>query len=293
MHIPRVVAAVLAVRQLGTLLPADYCTPECRELPVFLPVFSSVQYQLERQLTIPKASCKAGIVNFDSTTECVSNSSFLTNCGACQTCVQTYAIENPNTPDAALLEADIAKIINACADSPASTQVEALQSQASRISLLASMLVTTTASPTTSISHAITPAPTGTWTGTHSWSTSDWDNESWTSILATASWAPYYYSRVSRGQNHFHGLETLLLTTSRICISGVRGLCGICLCCSKYDSVSNFGSDDNFTDKLSLRRLEPIIESIMDNRAGNWIYPWRVYCLHSSLLHATEAEKRC
>ena len=105
-----------------------------------------------------------------------------------------------------LLQADVGNIIDLCEDSPASDEVQALQSQASRISDLGSRLATVTATPTTN-SHGITAAPTATMTGTrtrtgtHSWSTEDWDSESWTSILATATWASRYLSRISAGEN--------------------------------------------------------------------------------------------
>ena len=161
--------------------------------------------RLEHQLTMSKASCKQGVADFNSAAECVSNSTFLANCGACQTCIQTYVIENPDTPDAALLLEDVAKVISLCADSPASEQVQALESQASRISVLASRLATASASPTSS--HAITAAPTSTSlspataTGTYSRGISDSDGESWSSVLATASWASDYYSQISQGQN--------------------------------------------------------------------------------------------
>ncbi|TVY83841.1 hypothetical protein LSUE1_G001618 [Lachnellula suecica] len=155
MLLPRVVVAALALRQLDSILPSDYCQPTC-------------------------PSCKSNIENFDSTTACVADSPFLTNCGACQSCIITYSLTH-EVPNLSGLELAMSNIVNQCADTNASAQVSGLQSQASRLSLLPTISAATsgpTASPTTT-----------------SWI--DPNDPRFSSILATASWSARYASRTS------------------------------------------------------------------------------------------------
>jgi hypothetical protein len=129
----------------------------------------------------------------------------------------TYAIENGGIETKADLEQVMVNILNWCDNTTVAGEIEALQSQASVMSVLGAELATTTdpalVSMTGSFTMAITSPPSktasGSYTGTPAWETMTGgeDNASWQSILATASWASYYYAHKSAGQ-------TLLLPTS-------------------------------------------------------------------------------
>ncbi|KUJ11354.1 uncharacterized protein LY89DRAFT_242945 [Mollisia scopiformis] len=167
MHIPSVIAAVLGIRQVGNLLPSSYCSPYC-------------------------PNCKGDVAVFDgSITSCTPNSSFIANCGACQTCVLDYNLQNGETSVSKQVETALINILNLCANTTVSTEIAAMQSQASRINEWGEQIATTTSGGTLS-SVTTTSKPTTTnWEAAHS------DNPSWTTMLSTASWAPYYSARKS------------------------------------------------------------------------------------------------
>ncbi|KAN0098962.1 hypothetical protein V8E51_014625 [Hyaloscypha variabilis] len=139
MRLPRLVAGVLVARQAANLLPSTFCSPEC-------------------------PSCKTDVIAFDGAiTSCTPNSSFIEDCGHCQSCVEEYAIDNGDVASFAALEVALSDIVNLCATVPAvSTEIQALQSQASRFSALGAVLASTTGSATMTGSLAITSAPTAT-----------------------------------------------------------------------------------------------------------------------------------
>ncbi|KAH9212067.1 hypothetical protein DL95DRAFT_391917 [Leptodontidium sp. 2 PMI_412] len=168
MHLPRVATAVLALRQAATIvLPSTYCSPQC-------------------------PSCKTEITNFDgATTSCVANSSFITNCGACQQCILTYNVENGRTEATTQMEVVMINIINLCDNTTVAPQVSALQSQASRISKFGAMLASATLSVSASITTSTQAATTS---GVEFWKTVDSNDPSFQSVLATATWAPAFSS---------------------------------------------------------------------------------------------------
>jgi len=121
----------------------------------------------------------------------------------------TYAIENGGIDTLANVEQGLVNILNLCENTTVSADIAALQSQASRMSVLGAELATTTdpalASLTRSINMAITSPPTaasGSHTGTPAWMTmtGDDENASWQSVLSTATWASDYYSYKSAGK---------------------------------------------------------------------------------------------
>jgi hypothetical protein len=105
------------------------------------------------------ASCKSDVVVFDVGVSCVSNSSFITNCGACQQCIITYAIEENFIDASESLEGVMQEVLNLCLNTTVSSDIIALQSQASRLSLVGDYFTSMTATASSS-SHTITPAPT-------------------------------------------------------------------------------------------------------------------------------------
>lgn len=141
------------------------------------------------------ANCKADVGAFDTSVSCTPNSSFIANCGACQGCVLLYNIQNGENPLSNQIEVALMNILNLCENTTVSTDIQALQSQASRISAWGENIATTTADGASS-SLTITPTPTTT--------KGDWDamasgNPSWTTILSTATWASKYSARKSAG----------------------------------------------------------------------------------------------
>ena len=145
---------------------------------------------------LPVAQCKNAVTNpFDEATLCVQNSTFLVNCGSCQTCIWTYAIENPDLPDMDVLENGVQTLLDLCLNTTANNEVVALESQVSRISALGNIL-TSGHTPTTTYSE---------YTMTKTESSSTWTvtgvaDPAWTTMLSTASWASYYYSQKSAGK---------------------------------------------------------------------------------------------
>jgi hypothetical protein len=144
-------------------------------------------------------------------TSCQPNSTFITNCGTCQTCVLTYAFENGGIETYSEVEDALALVLNMCADASnpeAQEQIEELNSQASRISSLAeSIEASTTYSPVTTTATASSTKDWTTWesgkpteaataTGTSPPATTSWPHEGadWTTILTTATWASRYLS---------------------------------------------------------------------------------------------------
>ncbi len=143
-----------------------------------------------------------------SATACTANSSFIENCGHCQTCIMTWAIENGGLESQAGLEQEMVNVLNWCSNTTVVGEIQALQSQASVMSVLGAQLATTTnsalASMTGSFTMAITSPPSTTASGSHTgrpWETMTGDGTAWESILSTASWASYYYSYESAGQS--------------------------------------------------------------------------------------------
>ncbi|KAL2070988.1 hypothetical protein VTL71DRAFT_14014 [Oculimacula yallundae] len=168
MYLPKAATAILALRQASTIVfPAAYCSPQC-------------------------PSCRTEVANFDgATTSCVANSSFITNCGACQQCILTYNVETGRTEVSTQMEVVMINIINLCNNTTVSPQVSALQSQASRISRMGVMLASATLNVTVSITSTAQPLTTS---GAEFWRTVDSNNPSFQSVLATATWAPEFSS---------------------------------------------------------------------------------------------------
>ncbi len=96
--------------------------------------------------------------------------------------------------------------INMCADSPISSQVAGLQAQASRLGgyIATAALITTTTAATPTGGSTITSAPAAAVTGASTWEclTATPGDLFCSSLLATASWASYYYARQSAGKPH-------------------------------------------------------------------------------------------
>jgi hypothetical protein len=158
------------------------------------------------------AQCKNAVTNpFDTETLCQPNSTFIVNCGSCQTCIWTYAIENPDVPDMAALENGVQRLLDLCLNTTANDEVEALQSQVSRISDLGNIL-TSGHTPTTTYSE-VTMTRTGS-SGTYTITAVA--NPSWTTILSTAKWASSYYAEQSAGMCAVMGNENRLLTAHRV-----------------------------------------------------------------------------
>jgi hypothetical protein len=151
---------------------------------------------MSRTNFLPVAQCKNAVTNpFDYSTACQPNSTFLVNCGSCQTCIWTYAIENPDLPDMQYPENGVQALLNLCMNTTANDEVVALQSQVSRISQLGDVL-NSGHTPTTTYSE-ITMTRTGS-SGTYTMTVLA--NPSWTSVLSTATWASEYYSAKSAGR---------------------------------------------------------------------------------------------
>jgi hypothetical protein len=97
---------------------------------------------------IPTASCRTEVQQFNEATSCLHNSNFLINCGSCQQCIATYIVQQDLENDEYVpppgLSVAMSRIIDLCKGTPASTDVQALQSQASRISGLGVVLASTT-----------------------------------------------------------------------------------------------------------------------------------------------------
>ncbi len=129
----------------------------------------------------------------------------------------TYAIENGGLESQSGLEQAMINFLNWCDNTTIAGEIQALQSQASVMSVLGAELATTTdpalASMTGSLTMAITSPPSttgsGSYTGQSAWKTMSGgtDNTAWKSMLSTATWASAYYSHESAGQS-------LLISTS-------------------------------------------------------------------------------
>ncbi|CZT07188.1 uncharacterized protein RAG0_12719 [Rhynchosporium agropyri] len=124
--------------------------------------------------------CRTEVAKSDgATTSCVANSSFITNCGACQQRILTYNIETGRTEMSTQLEVVLISVINLCSNTTVAPQVLALQSQAARISRMGIMLASATSSSTTSITLSTKGSV---------------NNPSSQSVLATAIWAAEFSS---------------------------------------------------------------------------------------------------
>lgn len=158
MRIPRAIAVALGLRQATNLLPDSYCTPECREsFPCRVTNHSAD--------SLVAATCRADFAVFDTAISCVANSSFINNCGNCQTCVLTYNLENGETAQAVQIQDGVAKILNFCENTTVSTIIQAYQSQANRVSSWAQALATATGTSSSRLSSmSITTIPTATGT---------------------------------------------------------------------------------------------------------------------------------
>ncbi|KAF7852773.1 hypothetical protein EAF04_010892 [Stromatinia cepivora] len=179
MHLPRFIAAALVSRQSTMLLPSSYCSPNC-------------------------PTCRIEALAFNSTSSCAENSTFITSCGSCQTCVLTYSIENTDVnTDLQEIIPLISTQLNKCLNTPGGGEVQQYGLQVSNLTSLYSRIVGTgpsTSSPQTarktgsstktgSIS-SVTPA--SNWIGS-----SNSDSGDWTTILSTATWASAYFSALS------------------------------------------------------------------------------------------------
>ncbi|KAK6597024.1 hypothetical protein H4I96_09676 [Botrytis cinerea] len=180
MHLPRFIAAALAVRQSVMVLPSSYCSPDC-------------------------PTCRIEALAFNSTTSCAENSAFITSCGNCQTCVLTYSIENPDvSTDQQEIIPLISAQLNKCINTPGGEEVQQYALQASNLTALHSRIVgngssttsgatatKTSSSTTTGLVNLVT-TPASSWTeGLMS------DSGDWTTVLSTATWASAYFSALS------------------------------------------------------------------------------------------------
>lgn len=127
------------------------------------------------------------------------NSTFITFCGICQECVITYSLENPDAgTNRTEIDNIISNVLEQCSNSSGAEEVQSLEVQVTRIE---DLVATATTTPTGVWSNVMTTAPTQT-TATRTTSKT-WDGSmgdptgAWTSILSTATWASYYYSRLS------------------------------------------------------------------------------------------------
>jgi hypothetical protein len=146
------------------------------------------------------AQCKMAVTNpFDYDAACQANSTFMTNCGSCQICIWTYAIENPDLTNIAFAENGIKVLLSLCLGTTANDDVVALQLQVSRISLLGDVLTsgysrTTTYSTTTSTYSQSTMTLSG---AEATYTVTETASPSWSNVLSTATWASEYYSAKS------------------------------------------------------------------------------------------------
>ncbi|QSZ32728.1 hypothetical protein DSL72_002307 [Monilinia vaccinii-corymbosi] len=179
MHLPRFIAAALVVRQSMMVLPSSYCSPDC-----------------------PK--CRIEALAFNNMTSCADNSTFISSCGNCQTCVLSYSIENPDiNTDQQVITPLISSQLNKCLNTPGGGEIQGYALQVSNLTALYSRIVGT-GSVTRSTA---TETKTSSWTTTGSVSSvtpgSSWprslksDSENWTTILSTATWASAYFSALS------------------------------------------------------------------------------------------------
>jgi len=121
----------------------------------------------------------------------------------------TYAIENGGLESQSGLEQAMVNFLNWCDNTTIAGEIQALQSQASVMSVLGAELATTTDPALKSITSPPSTTGSGSYTGKPAWKTMSGgeDNTAWKSMLSTASWASDYYSHESAGQS-------LLISTS-------------------------------------------------------------------------------
>lgn len=106
-----------------------------------------------------------------------------------------------------VLETAVQNLLDLCLNTTANEEVEALQSQVSRISALGNVL-TSGHTPTTTYSQT-TMTRTG---SSGAYTITRVVDPSWTTILSTATWASYYYSEKSAGTITLLEVEIGLLT---------------------------------------------------------------------------------
>lgn len=150
----------------------------------------------ERDANRNPASCRTEVIAFDNLTACVANSPFIRDCSICQQCILTYNINNGQTPAALQLESNMVDILNLCQNSTVAGEIQELQSDASRISGLAS--TTTSSLTTTAPSPAITSPPT--LTTSYGGQDRNYSDGSWTTKCAVEpvpSWCSRRSSRLS------------------------------------------------------------------------------------------------
>ena len=126
----------------------------------------------------------------------------MVNCGNCQICLWTYAIENPDGPDMSSFEAGVQYLLGMCLNTTANDEVVELASQVSRISELGNMLTSSHTPTPTDSQYTITRKgylTTWTVTGIPARTVTGVANPSWTTILSTATWASEYNALKSAG----------------------------------------------------------------------------------------------
>ncbi|KAI9650911.1 hypothetical protein NHQ30_000946 [Ciborinia camelliae] len=181
------------------VFPSSYCSPDC-------------------------PTCRIEALAFNAATSCAGNSTFITNCGNCQTCVLTYSIENPDiNTDQQEITPLISSQLNKCLNTPGGIEVQQYALQVSNLTALYSRIVGTGISTTS----RATATKTGSLTTTGSMNSetpgSSWtgslksDSGDWTTILSTATWASAYFSALSEASiSAFKVSSTLSTTTSSV-----------------------------------------------------------------------------
>ena len=102
---------------------------------------------------------------------------------------------NPDFPNMAGLEAAIETLLDLCLNTTASSEVEALQSQVTKLSILAEALTSGHAPTTTYSEFTITKTD-----ASETWTLTGVESPHWTTMLSTATWASDYYSKQSAGK---------------------------------------------------------------------------------------------
>ncbi|KAB8292087.1 hypothetical protein EYC80_007832 [Monilinia laxa] len=196
MYLPQFIAAALMARQSVVVLPSSYCSPDC-------------------------PTCRIEALAFDNTTSCAENSTFITSCGNCQTCVLTYSIENPDVnTDQQDITPLISSQLNKCLNTPGERTIQQYALQVSNLTALFSRLLGTGSLTTSGMMETRTDSLTMMGSISSVTSESSWpgdlksDSGDWTTILSTATWASAYFSALSEASKSAMRASSLTQTFS-------------------------------------------------------------------------------
>jgi hypothetical protein len=120
----------------------------------------------DEKLTLCTAPCYVQLKNFTVPDSCATNSTFIVDCGGCQTCLITFGLQNGNLSDTPSL----AGLLNTCLvnNTNVNPQVQSLVGQASVLSYLNA--------EGSSLGYQLVPATTtSAIASSRDWKTSTWD----------------------------------------------------------------------------------------------------------------------